>query len=107
MSTEVAERRQNVRVAASYAVSLADRKGRFIARGRTANISQSGLLAVLDLRRPLAQEAVQVKVTVPAAGIEAGRKGAMRTVIYSARVVRQEQVGHLTGVAVDFLQKIS
>ena len=51
MAVRTAERRRSMRVAAAYQALVRDRRGKFVARGRTANISHNGVFVVVHARK--------------------------------------------------------
>jgi hypothetical protein len=102
MTVRVAEKRRSVRIPAAYPTLLADPGGRFLARGRTANISEHGLFVIVSTPTPPPDgEAVIIEVTVPAPNDDT------RTVVYTCRIVRRQAVGHLVGLGVEFAKKLA
>jgi len=105
MSVRVSERRRSVRVLAAYPTVLTDERGRTLARGRTANISEHGLFVVVSGRVPSpAGGSVVARISVPAT---AERGSNTRTVIYDCRIVRRQALGQLLGLGVEFRKKLA
>lgn len=106
MANVVTERRRSVRSPAAYPVAVYDRRGKALARGRTANISESGVVAIVSLRQPLAIDArVILELSIPSASALKRREA--RIVAYLCRVARRQSVGHLTALGVEFVEKLS
>ena len=107
MTTRIAERRCSLRTAAAYPVTLHDPRGRLVARGRTANISESGLFMITrggdDM---IGLEEVLLQISLPAVGGEAAWRGGMRIVHYRGRVVRTQSLGQLLGLGIELVEKI-
>ncbi len=103
MSTRTAERRRSVRTPVAHPYVLRDRKNRVLARGRTVNISESGVLTVIrnDTRLPRTGQVV-LDLTIPADPIA----GTTRTVKYRCRIARRQEMGNMLGLALEFLQKL-
>jgi len=108
MLTRVEEKRRHARAAAAYPAAIRDRRGRVLARGRTANISESGVFVVAKIGRvpPVGQEII-IDLTVPAVPASCSRRPASRTVCYRCRVVRAQRLGNLAGLGVEFLEKLA
>jgi hypothetical protein len=106
MTVMVRERRGSLRVAAAYPVVVRGRRGRIIAKGRTANISQSGIYVILPPRNEITPDAsFNLELSLP--GMDArGRLGANRTVNYRGRVVRVDQLGQLLGTGIELVRKL-
>jgi hypothetical protein len=107
MTVMVRERRGTLRIAAAYPVVIRDRRGRVIAKGRTANISQSGIYLILPARNEIKPGAsFNLELSLP--GVDSrGRLGANRTVNYRGRVVRTDTLGQLLGVGIELVRKLS
>ena len=103
MSIRTAERRRSVRAPVAHPYVLRDRKNRVLARGRTANISENGVLTVVrqDPRLPEYGQVV-LDLTIPADPIA----GTTRTVKYRCRIVRRQELGNMLGLGLEFLQKL-
>ncbi len=109
MATVTTERRASIRAAAAYSVTLCDRRGRFLARGRTVNISECGMYAMFSpLRSNTPPQQVQVQVSIPdcSATCRPGQ-AAFRTVIYHSRVTRWELIGQMIGLGIEFVRKLA
>ena len=102
VTIRAAERRRSIRESAAYPAVIADRHGRFIARGRTANISEQGAFVLADAQSLKLQQVVLVELSLPSLK----RPDARRVVTYACRIARRQQIGQLVGVGVEFLQKI-
>lgn len=99
------ERRTSYRMPCVYPVVVSDRRGRFLSRGRTSNISETGVMAIVNLKRPVAvDERLIVELSVPSAS--ASRDRQFRTVVYACRVARIQSIGQLTGLGIEFLEKL-
>jgi len=107
MSVRTEERRCGRRLAGSYPVVVRDRRGRVLARGRTGNVSQTGLYLLADRPRDIRPErTVLVEIVLPVLARHRLADGARRTVRYLGRVVRAEEVGQLIGVAIELGRKL-
>ena len=102
MAVRTAERRRSMRVAAAYQALVRDRRGKFVARGRTANISHNGVFVVVHARTRAIESQVVLELSVPSAG--QGRRGDTRTVVHLCRVVRTENMGDLLGIGLEFVE---
>ncbi len=103
MNIRTAERRRSVRVSSALPYVLRDRKNRVLARGRTANISENGVLTVVRHQERLdRQDQVVLDLTVPADPIA----GTSRLVKYRCRIVRRQALGNMLGLGLEFLQKL-
>lgn len=101
MLVRAAEKRLSMRVSAAYPVTVLDEDRNVLTSGRTANISENGLLAVVKGGRFPAE--VLLTITLPS-GSSRSRSTA-RKVTYRARVVRQQVLGNLVGLGVQLLEK--
>jgi len=102
-----AERRSTARASVTYPVSLFDRRGNILARGRTTDVSQSGVFAVVvPTSKAVRARHVVLDLTVPDGKASRGRKGAGRKVTYLARIVRHENLGHMLGIGLEFVEKL-
>lgn len=107
MTVKTAERRRSRRGAASHAAAVFAANGALVARGKTSNISETGifLLAKIGGRTPR-NEQVELEMSVPDAGSKPNRHGRMRTVRFSARIVRSIRIGHLVGLGIELGQPL-
>lgn len=105
MTNVVTDRRLSGRFSIAYPVAVHDRRGHLLVKGRTANISESGLFAIFPSRTGLPQECL-VKLILPSASAETSRRAKSRTVLYSARIVRTQQAGGLMGLGIELMDKI-
>lgn len=108
MTVHVAERRRSVRTTAAYPVSICDRRGRVLSRGRTANISENGVFVLVGNSRalPLSGQ-VFLQITVPDASGRQFRRDASRTVRYACRIVRSQSLGRFVGMGIEFVRKLA
>jgi len=106
MSVRSAERRRSRRRAASHPAAVFTRSGSLLARGKTSNISENGvlLLAKITGKTPDSGQ-VMLELTVPDAGASPSRGNRTRTVRFHARIVRSVRLGHLVGLGVEFAPK--
>jgi len=90
-------------------VTLSDRRGRVLARGRTTDISQSGLFVVVTTAgTAIKSPQVIVEISIPKNGkSRRSTRQTPRKVRYLARVIRREEFGQLSGLALDFIEKLS
>lgn len=106
MSLRIQEKRHSLRAPAAYPAILMDRKGKPLARGRTANISENGVFLLVNSCRAVNPgEYVLLGLTLPSISTRA-RPDAKRVVHYRCRVVHSRPLGHLVGIGVEFLTKI-
>ena len=108
MSVRSAERRRSRRGAASHHAAVFTRSGGLIARGKTSNISENGvfLLAKIKGMTPASGQ-VTLELVVPETSSKANRSGRMRTVRFSARIVRSVRLGHLVGLGIEFDEQLA
>ena len=107
MTVRTSERRLCTRVAAAYPVVLTDERGRLVGRGRTANISEGGVLVILRCIRAQHEQAVLIaELTIPSLRDSDTRSGSTRQVRYRCRLVRMQRMGDLSGLGLEFLQKM-
>ena len=100
MTVRVGERRRSIRLPAAYPTLLAEPDGRVLARGRTANISEHGLFLIISSPTlPPQGHTLVVEITVPAPNDD------VRTISYSCRIVRRQEVGQLVGLGVEFARE--
>lgn len=105
MSVRIAERRRSVRVEGVYPAVIYDETGGVIGRGRTGNLSESGVFIITRRRKGLLQaEKMFVEMTVPAAGKTHGRRNVARTVRRTCRLVRTQVLGQLLGLGIEFVE---
>ena len=106
MTVLTAECRRCVRVPAAYAARVYDRRGRFLGRGRVADISERGAFVVFSpMGRLRGEDQFQVEITLPF-GQGADGRVAIRTVRYHCRMIHSRWIGHLLGVGVELLEKV-
>ena len=98
------ERRASVRMPGSHPAMLSDAKGRMIGRGRTGNISESGVFVLVPGGRNVQIGAtLRIQLELPRSPDHPRMK---RRVLYNARVVRVEPMGEWRGVGLELLDKI-
>jgi hypothetical protein len=100
----LAEKRLSLRMSAAYPVRIRNRRGMLLTAGRTANISENGLFALVHNQVNLPDE-VLVEVTLPSAA-STGHRDAKRTVVYTAQVIRKQVLGNLMGVGIMLVEKL-
>ena len=106
MTVRTAERRQSIRMPAAYPAVVRDRRGRTIAKGRAANISENGVYLLVRVARVAEpDETVFLELELPAVTARA-RRQETRIVNYSCRIVHCLEMGNLTGMGVQMLTKI-
>ncbi len=92
---------------AAYPVALFDRRGRMLARGRTANISETGCFIIIHARAALpADGQARIEMVLPSASARPGRPDATRTVLYACRIARRQAIGQMTGLGIELLRKL-
>ena len=104
MPVRAVEKRLSLRISAAYPVSVCRKDKTFLAKGRTANISENGLLAVVRGCQLPAE--VLVEITLPSQSGSNRTRNQTRTVLYRARIVRQQVLGNLLGLGVELLEKV-
>ena len=106
MTVSTAERRRSKRVAASHPAVILSRSGRILARGLTGNISATGALIIVRIKKGLFKEdQVILELTVPAVRQNAGRRERTRSVRLSSRIIRTINLGYLVGIGIEFLEE--
>jgi len=103
LTIRLAERRRSVRLSAAYPATLTDGHGRFLAKGRTANISEGGAFVLANANSLQPEQVVVVELSIPAPGRSPNR----RVVTYACRIARRQALGQLVGVGVEFLRKLA
>ena len=108
MTARLDERRRSIRVAAAYPVSICDRRGRVLTRGRTANISENGVFVLAsNVRRLPPSGEVLLQIAVPDASSRQSRRDSSRIVRYVSRIVRSGSLGRFVGLGIEFVQKLT
>jgi len=108
VSVRTTDRRRNARVAAAHPVAIRDRRGRILLRGRTSDLSESGLFCLTEARRGLRLRGkVILEVTLPAGRPGRLRHSPTRTVRYAGRITRTEEIGQAVGMAIELLERLS
>ena len=103
MFVHATERRLSLRVSSAYPVKVWDEHQTLLTSGRTANLSENGLMAVV--RSCTLPPEVLIEITLPSAGPPRRGRPGTRTVHYRARVVRRLIMGNLMGLGVQLLRK--
>ncbi len=103
MAVRVSERRVDVRVNAACPVRVLSDEGQVLTTGRAANVSENGVLAVV--RGCVLARQVLVEITVPSRA-EGAIGGQTKTVLYRARVARQQVLGNLVGLGLQLIEKV-
>ncbi len=107
MSVHVRERRRGSRMSVSHPVTLRDRRGRVLLRGRTSDISQRGLYCLTECRRGLRLKGrVMLEITLPAGRAPRRRHATQRTARHAGRIVRVEEIGQLVGLAIELIDRL-
>lgn len=107
MSVRTDDKRHSPRANSAHFAVVRDARGDVLANGRTANISERGVFVVGRLTRPAARgQEVLIRMTLPTAAVQRGRRRLTRTVTYRCRVIRTEEMGPLTGLAAELIEKI-
>ena len=103
MTVRTAERRRNSRLPAAFPTVIRDRRGKLLAKGRTANISENGVCIMIRRAAGVAiHDTVTIAMTVPADPIA----GTRRLVNYRCRVVRRQEMGNVVGLGLTFIEKL-
>jgi len=91
---------------AAYPVVISDGHGEVIARGRTANISQHGVFALIGANGALKPGGtIGLQISVPDAAASAKRRPGSRVVHRRCRIVRVQAAGHLLGLGMEFISE--
>ncbi len=102
------ERRSCIRMSAAYPVNVMDLRGRLLGRGRTANISESGVYILLCPRSPMPENGqINLELTVPGLTDRPNGRPSTRKVLYASKVVRTVRVGNMLAIGVQFLKKLA
>ncbi|MHC4563085.1 MAG: PilZ domain-containing protein [Planctomycetota bacterium] len=106
MMPVIAERRGTPRISSTHPAIIRDADGDLLAKGRTANISVSGVFILVALDDPPAlNDQLLVELKLPGSPRRHGRPTS-RTVHYTARVVRVRPVGQMTGLGMELMDKL-
>lgn len=107
MSIRTAERRRSCRQAGVYPATLLDRRGKLLARGRTADISESGLLMLANATAALKGDtSAVVELVLPAVEAQTTRRVQRRVVRYACRIARVEPMGRMMAVGIELTRKL-
>jgi len=91
---------------AAYPAVLRDRRGRLLARGRTANFSETGVYVLArPYKRILGGQELHIELTLPNSPCCHSRRDT-RIVVYACRVTRSEELGSMAGLGIELLQKL-
>ena len=105
--TTRAECRHAVRMPAAYPAEIRDRRGNRLGCGRTANISENGVFALIDGHRPIRPETqVYLFLKLPSIDTVGVRRRRARTVHYLCRVAHIGALGQLRGVGLHLISKL-
>ena len=108
MSVRTAERRRSRRQPASHTVAMFANNGNLIARGKTSNISETGIFLVAKIAGKTPENGqVVLELSVPRGGDHPNRGRRLRTVRCRARIVRSIRLGHLVGLGIEFLGQLA
>lgn len=89
-------------------VAICDGQWRILVRGRTANISDSGVSVVADARRNVPIDGdILVEITEPADPYARKGEDHCRIHRYAGRVARTQQLGNLMGLGIEFTRHVS
>ena len=92
---------------AAYAAVLRDRRGRLLARGRTANFSESGVYVLARAyKRVLPPQDLRIELTLPTSPLCHSRRDT-RVVVYTCRITRSEDLGSMTGFGIELIKKLA
>jgi len=107
MSVRTTDRRRSSRVAAAHPVAVYSRGGRLLLRGRTANISEGGLLLLTKSRLAHRLDDILVfDITLPGGDPPRAHRQGLRLARYLGRVTRVEEIGQVIGLAVQLVEKL-
>ena len=108
MKSLAADRRRNIRMPAAYPATICDRHGRFLARGRITNVSETGVFFVGTGRdgSPRAGRVV-LEMDLPEAKPRHGRREGTRKVQHLVQIVRAQTLGYMLGLGLKFIEKLS
>ena len=107
MSVRTGDNRLSMRGSSAHFAVVRDTRGKVLANGRTANISEKGVFVVARLAGPAVKgQQVVVQMTLPNAAVKRGKRRLTRTVTYRCRVTRIEEMGDLTGLGAEFIEKV-
>ncbi len=106
MNISLLDQRQGVRTSSAYAVRLSDPTGRAFGQGRTANVSENGVLVLVNTSKDVeVNELVLLDMVLP--GIPGStRQCSARTVTYQARVANVRYIGHMLGIGLELVKKV-
>jgi hypothetical protein len=100
------DRRQAARAAASYPVTIYDRRGYLLGRGRTVDISQAGVFVVaIPIRRATYFDRILVEIDLSRPSDRRGGTSGGKVVRYLARVIRRERLAQMEGLGLQILGK--
>ena len=106
MMVRVEEKRHSIRMPAAYPVVVRDRRGNLLARGRTANVSEVGAYVLARGGRRVAEgQLALIELVLPASPLCRSRNQT-RTVVYTCRIIRCEDLGSMIGLGVQLLEKL-
>ena len=107
MTVHVDEKRRSVRMPAAYPVVVRDRRGRLLARGRTANMSESGVYVLARAGRAVSEgQSARIEMVLPTSP-HCRSRNETRTVVYTCLITRCEDVGSMIGLGIQLIEKLA
>ncbi len=89
---------------AAHQVVLRDTRGKVLGRGRTANISEGGIMVIVRRNHLLPPKGIiDAEVTIPANPTT----GTKRRVVFRCRIARRQVLGDMIGLGLEFIEKIA
>ena len=106
MNISLLDQRQGVRSSSAYAIRVRDMGGRALGQGRTANISERGVLVLVNTPEDM-EVGQQVLLDMVLPGVSgATRQDSAHTVTYEARVANVRYIGQMLGVGLELIKKV-
>ena len=100
----LSEKRRSLRIGAAFVVRFHSLRRVLLAQGRVANTCENGVFAIVNRRLRLPRELLlEMQLPAPSGGRS---HNATRTVLYRAKIVREQVLGNLMGVGVQLVEKI-
>jgi c-di-GMP-binding flagellar brake protein YcgR len=107
MSIRTIDRRRDDRVAAAHPVAVYDRGGKCLLHGRTANVSEGGMLVLTGSRLALRLKGeLSFEITLPDGNAPRAHRRGLRLVQYLGRVTRVEEIGQAIALGVQLIGKV-
>ena len=108
MAIGTSERRRSRRLPAAYEVTVLDDGGRFLTRGRVANISENGMCFLVERHRNIPKSGrITLQIKLPPTSSKHDERRKTRNVSYTCKIVRTQTLGNLVGIGVEFIDKLS